>query len=101
MKIVYSHENKIIVENAKNYLLQNGVEAYIRNEFSSGGLGELAFTDTWPQLCVVNDNDFDKGIKLIEVLTSQAEGRAWSCLFCNEKNEPNFEICWHCHKDKA
>jgi len=52
MKLLYTHENKIIVENVRNTLRDAGIEPEMRNEFSSSGVGELSPIETWPELWV-------------------------------------------------
>ncbi|WP_414654290.1 putative signal transducing protein, partial [Idiomarina abyssalis] len=36
MKLIYTRENKLLVENARNLLQMEGIETVMKNEFSSG-----------------------------------------------------------------
>jgi hypothetical protein len=58
-------------------------------------MGEMPFTDTWPQLWVVNDLDFDRAQQLIEGGLDEA-GPDWRCTQCGEHNEGQFAACWNC-----
>lgn len=98
MKLLYTHENKIIVENARNCVREEGIELILRNEFSSGGMGELSPMETWPELWV-NDSDFDRAKEIVDRLLSTQLGEHWTCLTCREKNESTFEMCWNCQSE--
>lgn len=100
MKLLYTHENKIIVENARNCLRSVGIEPVIRNEFAAGGMGELSPIQTWPELWV-DEASFSQATKVIEKLFGESDGSVWSCQRCGEQNEPAFEICWQCQGENA
>lgn len=96
MQLIYTHENKLLVENARNVLRMNGVETVMKNEFSSGAAGDLAPLDTWPELWVVDDTQLDKAKDVIEHLNKQSRGEDWRCNECHELNGAAFEVCWNC-----
>ena len=99
MKLIYSHQNGLLVEHAKNLLASEHIEVQLRNEHLSGGAGELAPTDCWLELWVVNEKDFERAETLIETLTTSAVLEDWICPNCGEKNYPSFKLCWNCqHK---
>lgn len=95
MMLIYTHENNLMVVNARNYLVVNGIETELRNEFASGGLGELSAIDTWPELWV-NAAHYAEAKRLISALSQPEEGTPWQCEACRETNEPAFELCWNC-----
>lgn len=99
MKLIYTHDNSIVVGNANALLQQEGIRTQLRNEFASGAVGELSAIDSWPEIWV-SDLDEERARIIVERLFSQSmngrELREWQCLHCSEKNEPTFEICWHC-----
>ena len=100
MKIIYSHENKILVENARNLLAHNGIEAILKNEYASGGIGELSAIDTWPELWLVNDDDYGNAKLLLGQLSTDIDQDSWKCTSCQELNEPSFDFCWNCQIEK-
>ena len=100
MQLVYTHENNILVGNARNLLAENGIESMLTNEFAGGGVGELSAFDTWPEVWV-SDEDYARAKEILEVLSHPAEGESWECKFCGETNEPAFRSCWNCQGEKG
>ena len=96
---VYSNDNVAIVSSLQNYLLQHGIQAELRNQYTSSVMGEVAFFDAWPELWVF-ESDIDAAKELLEEVTGpQAEaqtGPDWLCKQCRESNPGNFELCWQC-----
>ncbi len=101
MKLVYTHDNRILVENAKNVLEQNGINVFLKNEFLEAGIGELSAVDTWPELWVQHDEDVSRAKEIIAKLMDSLEGELWICSVCGEQNEPSFEVCWQCGQDRG
>jgi hypothetical protein len=101
MKKVYSHENRLIVFNLKNLLEEQGIECMIKNEFSGGGVGDLAPLDTWPEVWINDDDLFDRAQALIkETLNNPSESDDWFCPDCGEKNAFSFQLCWNCQTER-
>jgi len=96
MKMVYTNENRLIAGNASNILENHGVKTVLKNEFSSSASGEISAFDTWPEIWVVNDSDYDKAIEIIENSLSRDNAPEWLCTHCDEKNDASFELCWNC-----
>lgn len=99
MKSVYTHENIAMVQNAKNLLENNDIKVVLKNEFASGGAGDLVPTEIWPELCVLDDNDHDHAAELLQALSDKSMGEDWICEKCNEHNGAMFEICWNCQSE--
>lgn len=99
MKLLYTHENNIIVENARNILCENGIESELRNEFAAGGIGELSPMQTWPELWV-EEAQYLRAKDVIQQLNNSEPSNHWVCAKCGEENAGTFEICWHCQSDK-
>lgn len=100
MKLVYTHENKLLVENAKNILNTEGIDCVLRNEYASGGAGDLAPTEAWPEVWVLNEADEARAKKIVDELREEPEGESWVCSECGEENEPTFASCWQCQTEK-
>jgi len=97
MKLIYTNENRFLVGNAKNIVENSGMEVILKNEYAAGGTGELSPLDTWPELWVVNDSDYEKAVKLIDSALSPENATEWRCGNCSEINDASFEFCWKCH----
>lgn len=96
MKLIYTHENRLLVGNAKNILEANGIDVILKNEFSQGGVGELSAIDSWPQLWILNDADYDKAASVMENSLSKDTDPEWKCASCSENNDASFGSCWKC-----
>ncbi|MEH6556175.1 MAG: DUF2007 domain-containing protein [Oceanicoccus sp.] len=97
MKPVYTHQNIIIVSAAKNILENNGINCFIKNEFSNTMGGELGLSNIWAELWVSDPEDFDRAKKLLtKELASDMDKPDWKCPNCQELNGYNFAFCWKC-----
>lgn len=96
MKVVYTHENTALAQNAKNLLENNSIKAIIKNEFASGGAGDLVPAETWPEVHVLDDSDYAKAVELLAVLSDKVNEPDWICGSCSEPNGAMFESCWNC-----
>jgi len=101
MKMLYTHENPICVQNAKNMAENAGVEVVLKNQFAGGGLGELAPIETWMELWVVSSDDYLKARESISYLEMDTAISSWSCEKCGEVNEASFELCWQCQSPSS
>ncbi len=97
--MVYTHENRFFVSNAKNIVSEAGIDTFLKNEYAAGAAGDLAPLDSWLELWVINDNDHQTALSLIESAFTKNSQSPWTCILCNEKNEASFEICWSCRTE--
>ncbi|SDK63266.1 DUF2007 domain-containing protein [Microbulbifer yueqingensis] len=94
MKLVYTHENRLLVELAKSKLETAGLAVFLKNEFAQGATGELAPHQAWPELWVERDRDYERALQLLQ--EDDADGVEWPCPACGERNGAAFDYCWHC-----
>jgi len=99
MKMLYSNENNFLVNNIKNIIESHDINTFIKNEFSQGAIGEISAIDSWPELWVTDEDDFERAIEILESLHNSIKGDNWVCNHCSETNNPSFEICWNCQSD--
>ncbi len=97
---VFTHPNGFMVAHMQNLLAIEGINAEIRNEFSAGAAGELAYVDVWPELWV-DDWREERALNLIKAANSVQVTGEWCCCACKEENEPAFDLCWQCGEDRA
>jgi len=100
MKLIFTQQNRLLVNNARNIVESAGIETVLRNEYASGAAGDLSPFDTWLELWVVNDEDYDKAMKIIEGISSKQSRSDWVCSICGEKNDASFDICWKCLNER-
>jgi len=99
MKLVYTHEHHTLVATVANHLLQNDIAVITKNQYASGGAGQLAPIETWPEVWIVNNNDYSRAIELVEDLNKDPDKSQWQCQNCNEMNDTTFDYCWNCQQD--
>ena len=74
------------------------VPARVFNENAQGGVGELPFTHTYPEIWIEDAADEDRARRIIAEF-EQTQRRAVGsrrCDRCCEDNPDNFEVCWNC-----
>jgi hypothetical protein len=99
MKLLYTNENRIMVMNVKNVLNNNGYQVIVNNEFASSASGGLAPFDTWPEVWLLKDEDFEEAKKVIASINTELSLITWKCNDCNETNDQTFDFCWKCHSE--
>ena len=100
MKLVYTNENRLLVGNAKNLLEAESIDVFLKNEFAQSGIGETSPIDTWPELWVLNDGDYDRAVTILENSLSAESAPEWVCEKCGETNDASFEVCWNCQAER-
>jgi len=102
MKTVYSSANFLIVEHYKNVLETQGIPCVIKNSFLASAAGELPPTETWPELCVIEDEHLPRAQAIInsDKTLSEKDSQAWQCQKCGESIEGQFTQCWRCGEIK-
>jgi len=96
MKKLYTHENRMIIFNLKNVMQGEDIQSVVMNEYSSGGAGDLATFDTWPELWIEDDTQFDRAEVILKNIISNPINNDWFCRDCQERNDAAFKLCWRC-----
>ena len=97
MKKVTRAENVVMANHYKNILESEGIACEIRNDVLNQIFGEMPFEETWPELWVVNDIDYDRAKQLIDsAIIEESPQAPWRCKKCGEENEGQFAACWSC-----
>jgi hypothetical protein len=97
MRAVYSHSDHGRVGFFKSVLEDAGIDTFIKNE-SSYNATEFSTLIVAPTLCVINDDDYARARKLIELanLPPPVFRADWTCPSCGEQVPGNFDVCWKC-----
>ena len=98
MKKLTSADSLITINHFKNLLEAEGIPCQIRNEHLGSIMGEMPFVETWPELWIVNDLDFDRATQLITAADAESPQAPRRCAKCGEENEGQFAACWNCGK---
>lgn len=97
MKKIFSHYERFMVWQVKQLLEDNNIPCFIKNEYASGAMGELAPLDVAPEVWLHDDEWQSKAEKLIaEVQHDTVKKPEWYCQQCKEINDGSFELCWQC-----
>lgn len=98
MKRIYQAGNLQDAYILSNLLSAAGIDHHIFNSYQQGGVGELPFTHTYPEIWLVNENDDLKASEIIREFEtpSASEPPERLCPQCGEANPATFQICWHC-----
>lgn len=96
MKKLTSADSLIMINHYRNLLAAEGIATEIRNEHLGSIMGEMPFVETWPELWVVNDLDFDRATQLLKAVDAESPSAPWKCRQCGEMNEGQFAACWNC-----
>lgn len=100
MQLIFTHENRLFVANAKNILESQGFEIQLKNEFVSSAIGEVSPFDCWLEIWLFNDADYEAAKAVIDQAFSNRGATPWRCGGCGEENDPSFDWCWQCGKEK-
>jgi len=97
MKRVYSAEHGLMTEHIKDILQEEGINCMIKNLNLAGALGELPPIECWPEVWILEDEDYDRASSIVEDLIKDSDEyrSSWVCQ-CGEKIEGQFTACWSC-----
>ena len=62
----------ILVGHYQSVLEANKIDTFLKNQFGTGGLGELPFVEVVPQLWVLNEAEVPRAIALLEELQDES-----------------------------
>jgi hypothetical protein len=78
-------------------LASSGIEARILNASAQGGLGEIPFASTYPEIWLEHARDLERARAVIESFDRpQSTGAPRRCSNCGEESPARFELCWKC-----
>lgn len=77
-------------------LMQAGIEARVLNEHAQGGLGDIPFGETYPEVWIVHPEDLDRANALLDDFEFADEPGIAFCPACGEENPDTFHLCWNC-----
>ena len=82
----------------KDLLEKDGISCVIRNDKLSTALGMVPFTECYPELWVLNDQDYAKAKEVLDSWLNPRNqlANSWKCSNCGETIEGQFTSCWKC-----
>ena len=99
MKKIYVAQNLPDAHIVLNLLAQEGIDAHVFNANAQSGMGELPFTETYPQVWVMDDEQMSRAKNIVrEYKLTPVNHAVVACGECGEENPANFGVCWKCAK---
>jgi hypothetical protein len=97
VKILVS-QSLVEIESLKTRLEQIGIACFVKNLYASGLAGEVPFAEVFPELWLVNDEDFQRAEDMMQRWRAEsgASGPKWVCASCGERHGQQFTACWNC-----
>jgi hypothetical protein len=97
MKRVYSAEHGLMTEHIKDILQEEGINCMMKNLNLAGAVGEIPPIECWPEVWILEDEDYDRASSIVEDLIKDSDEyrSSWVCQ-CGEKIEGQFTACWSC-----
>ena len=97
MKRVYCAANLPDAHLVLHLLQSEGIVAHVFNENLQGGLGDIPFTHTYPEVWIEDDRDYERARQLVKARDrAPANPGTVACEKCGEENPRNFQLCWNC-----
>ena len=98
MQKLHTADDPIFIGYLRSLLEAEGIACNIRNELLIGGSGELPPNECWPEIWVLNDDDFQRATAIVDKARQnpRIDDEPWQCTHCHESSEAQFTACWQC-----
>ena len=98
MRKIYASDNIIILGHVRQVLENHAIGCIVRNDFLLGGAGEIPINETWPEVWITDDGDFERARALVDAVVAETDASdpPWRCASCGEQVEGQFTDCWCC-----
>ncbi|HKQ30638.1 MAG TPA: DUF2007 domain-containing protein [Burkholderiales bacterium] len=74
-----------------------GIATHVLNQHAQGGLGDIPFTQAWPEVWIASVSDVIRAREVVaEYEAAHVSGPPRRCRRCGEDNPATFESCWRC-----
>lgn len=99
MRRFYRSHDRLEIYRLHDLLQTHGIVCVVRNDYLSGAAGELPPTECWPELLLIDDQDWAPARKLLEAALAPVDAAPWRCPGCGEHLDAAFGRCWRCGRD--
>jgi membrane associated rhomboid family serine protease len=103
MRKVFEHPASHEVGHCESILKSHGIATVIRNENLSSLVGAVPFASAYPELWVVEDDDYGRATSLLKEYRSSLPSTGasdWTCANCRETIPSTFSACWNCNEPR-
>lgn len=102
---VFEYPTPLEVGLFDSILQSNGIPTVIKNQNLSSLAGDVPYTTVFPELWVLDDNDYDVAVALLTDFRNErlapSTAPDWTCAKCGESVPGNFDACWHCETPRT
>ena len=101
MNEVFRHWDTATVGLISSILEEAEIKTVLRN-WDGSNIVEIPIPAIYPNVCVLNEKDFEKAKELISAFLQSPEknGDDWNCEKCGESVGHELNECWNCGEDK-
>lgn len=81
------------------HLLQHsGIAAHVFNENAQSGVGQLPFTETYPEVWIEREADLQRAQTIASGFDRRGSDSLTerACSDCGQSSPGVFEVCWNC-----
>jgi hypothetical protein len=86
----------VTIGTLQSLLESKGIRTYLRDEYG----GSTAFPPVTPALCILEDEDVERGVELIRTYIESSSASPvideQTCPQCGEISPGTFAVCWKC-----
>ncbi len=102
MKKLYVSQSLIDVESRKELLDQAEIGCMIKNQRSAMLWGEVPFVEVFPELWVLQDEDWERAQQFLQDWeeAKPLTTTSWTCANCGEIHQKEFTTCWKCNQER-
>lgn len=98
MKKLLSHLDFTRIGHYQSILQQQGHPCIVKNANAASVMGEIPYTEVWPELWILDELNYDKAV---DILKEYDDGlpetvAPWLCPKCKTTIETGFGECWNC-----
>lgn len=86
----------------REVLANEGIDCLIRNDQLASAMGEIPFTECFPELWVIDDEVYPRARLLLKgwLKGDDPFRPSWECPGCGEMLEGHFNACWSCGRQR-
>jgi len=96
----YRAANLLEAHMIQDLLEQAGIETHVFNENAQGGVGEIPFVHTYPEIWLVDEDDLTRARDVIRDYENPVtDTSSRQCPQCGEMNPGDFQLCWNCGRE--
>jgi len=97
---LFANDDPFLFQLVQSELESLGIPHFVKNQFASGAMGELAPQDTIQEVWLTDPTWLARAKKVVEDLVRENEPEQaladWRCSHCGELNDGAFALCWQC-----